>query len=296
MQSLSIPGQLPQGVTLNLTPDDILNNPWAILLGIASLLYLLVICIGLAYIIFFIINLVKRKKPLLPSSKTPLPFSEETASKVLFLSTLTIFVIHLLPSFFIKAGETISWPTAIFSLNGLMQIAIGLILLKYIGKTLSIHINREKIISLLKTYSALLPLLLFSLIVNTIIINLLGIKYSTAPAVELLFSINSPGLLIFAAAQVVLTGPLVEEMFFRGFLFPLFRSRYNFIVAATVLSFFFGALHKAPANILPLFLISFMLCYIYEKTKSITAVFLFHAIHNGLNFLMFLIIKNLIRG
>jgi membrane protease YdiL (CAAX protease family) len=296
IQNLSAPLELSQKIDTTLKVKDMLKGPWAILLSVISLIYLLIACIGLGYIIFFIINIIKGKKPPGPLAKTPSPFSEETASKVLFFSALTIFLLHLLPGFLIQKDKITSWPTVMFSLNGLMQVLIGIIVIKFIGKTLSIHINKNKIITLLKIYSALVPLLLFTLIINTIIIKALGIEYSPAPAIELLFSINSPGLLIFAAIQVILTGPLIEEMFFRGFLLPLFRNRYGFIASASMLSFFFASMHNAPTNLLPLFLISFTLCYIYEKTKSITAVFIFHAIHNGFNFLIFLVISKVIRG
>jgi membrane protease YdiL (CAAX protease family) len=296
IQSLPTPARTGQPtLDLSITAGEILSSPWAILMAILSLFYLLIFFLGIGYLIFFLTGLKKRKKILFAKNTLPLAFSSETASKTLFYSTLTILLLHLLPAILVR--ETAPGSAAlVFTLNGLMHVAIGLTVLRYIGSTFNFTISKEKIIMILKTYSALLPLLIASLFINSLITKVLSIEYTPGPALELLFSISNPWLLLLAGLQIIISGPLIEEMFFRGFLYPLFRSRYSFLTAAGLLSFFFAALHRTPSNIMPLFLISFTLCYIYEKTKSLTAVFVFHALHNGLNFINFLVLQKIIQG
>jgi uncharacterized protein len=98
---------------------------------------------------------------------------------------------------------------------------------------------------------------------------------------------------------VVLFGPAVEELLWRGAVFGglfrlggLFRQRpagekagtpgrLSFAFAAVVSSLAFAALHLEPTIIPSLFLLAFLLCVLYARTGSLLPPFVAHATFNS---------------
>lgn len=75
---------------------------------------------------------------------------------------------------------------------------------------------------------------------------------------------------------VVLLGPFVEEIIYRGFLYSPFRKKYGPLGAIIITSLFFGLAHSALSP----FLISIFLTTLYEKTESIISTFVAHSVGN----------------
>jgi len=109
---------------------------------------------------------------------------------------------------------------------------------------------------------------------------------------------QSPGVAIPAMiAVVVLFGPAVEELVFRGAIFnglyrlgALLSSRLrlkrgrgvSFWVAAIVSSSLFALLHLEPVIFLSIFVLALLLCYVFFRTGSILTSFAAHATFNSL--------------
>ena len=108
------------------------------------------------------------------------------------------------------------------------------------------------------------------------------------------FNLNDNKLLFALCLQIVITGPIAEELFFRGFIYRWLRSKFNFFLAAGLVSIIFTLLHRDAINTLSLFIISMSLCYVYEKTQSFMPIIIFHAFHNLMSLSFFFIFKNLI--
>ena len=92
--------------------------------------------------------------------------------------------------------------------------------------------------------------------------------------------------LIVAGAMVIAVAPVVEEVFFRGFLYGALRSRLGIWLAAGLNGALFGVIHfnfeSAEALLLlpPLALLGFLFCLVYERTGSLLPVIGMHAFNN----------------
>ena len=94
--------------------------------------------------------------------------------------------------------------------------------------------------------------------------------------------------LIGAAIMVCLLAPVVEEFFFRGFFFRALRNWRGFWPAAILTGLIFGGIHwegsGAAGVIVPLMILGFGLCLLYERTGSLYPCIALHAINNAVAF------------
>lgn len=85
---------------------------------------------------------------------------------------------------------------------------------------------------------------------------------------------------LFAALAIV-AAPVVEETFFRGFVFSGLRRRLGFRGAAGLSALIFALAHLEPVTFLPIFAIGVALAWVYSETDSLAAPMLVHAAYNG---------------
>jgi len=83
----------------------------------------------------------------------------------------------------------------------------------------------------------------------------------------------------------VTLAPLLEEFFFRGFLYPVLVRRLGVVVAIVLTSASFGLIHapqlgRAWAPVLVVFLVGLALTIVRAVTKSLAAGFLMHVAYN----------------
>lgn len=87
----------------------------------------------------------------------------------------------------------------------------------------------------------------------------------------------------------ILIAPVLEELFFRGMLFPTLRRRMGTFVALLLTAAAFAAIHGAQlgyawAPILSIFVVGLVLTIVRERTDSVAASIL---THSGYNFALF---------
>ncbi|TDF95800.1 CPBP family intramembrane glutamic endopeptidase [Paenibacillus piri] len=82
------------------------------------------------------------------------------------------------------------------------------------------------------------------------------------------------------AVNVVLIGPVVEEVVYRKIIFGSLHAKWPFAAAAAVSSLIFAAAHLSPERALAYFLVGLILCYVYKKSASIFPVIVIHALLN----------------
>jgi hypothetical protein len=100
----------------------------------------------------------------------------------------------------------------------------------------------------------------------------LGAKHSTAAAIAV-------GVLVCVVA------PIVEELFFRGFLFAALRRAMHWVPAALIGGFVFGAIHAGGTPVIflvPLGVLGFLLCFLYQRLGSVVPGMGVHAFNNAL--------------
>lgn len=116
------------------------------------------------------------------------------------------------------------------------------------------------------------------IIVHNIILLILGVDTQGKQIQDILNSIDSP-IWFFIAAAIV--APLVEEIFFRGFLFQGFRQRYGWVPALLISSAIFSAAHLDPASLIPTFILGLILSYVYHRSNSLWPGILIHFLINA---------------
>jgi membrane protease YdiL (CAAX protease family) len=95
----------------------------------------------------------------------------------------------------------------------------------------------------------------------------------------ILAQLSSPCLFLLAG---VIVAPLVEELFFRGFVFSGLRTRYGWSRAAVISSALFALFHLQPLAIPPMFLLGYLFAFIYQRSRSLWPAILMHVLMNAL--------------
>jgi membrane protease YdiL (CAAX protease family) len=96
---------------------------------------------------------------------------------------------------------------------------------------------------------------------------------------------DSTVALVAVTLLVALVAPVVEELFFRGFLFGALGRVMNWMLAALATGVVFGLVHAGgtPAIFLvPLFVLGALLCVLYRRTGSLLPGMGVHAFNNAL--------------
>lgn len=92
----------------------------------------------------------------------------------------------------------------------------------------------------------------------------------------------SPVELAMLLALVAGVVPIAEELFFRGMLYPLLRSRMGALPAIVLNAAIFSAAHVFPLLLPGLFVVGLFLAYLRERSGSIWPSVCLHALQNSL--------------
>jgi membrane protease YdiL (CAAX protease family) len=123
-------------------------------------------------------------------------------------------------------------------------------------------------------------LMLFSFTFNVVyalFLDLFGLRVQQ-DMVPVFTDLSYPWLLLLGG---VVIGPVVEEIFFRGFVFAGLRQRYGWQRAALVSSAIFALFHMTPTAVIPIFLLGYIFCYLYQQSDSIWPPTLMHVLTNA---------------
>ncbi|HSJ86556.1 MAG TPA: CPBP family intramembrane glutamic endopeptidase, partial [Anaerolineales bacterium] len=89
--------------------------------------------------------------------------------------------------------------------------------------------------------------------------------------------LDTPAWFFFVGA---LLAPVVEEIFFRGFLFQGLRARYGWVAGMLLSSAIFGLAHLDPVSLIPTFILGNLLAYLYQRSNSIWPGVILHVLVN----------------
>ena len=101
---------------------------------------------------------------------------------------------------------------------------------------------------------------------HNVLLFLLGVDTQGENIVELFAKLDSP-LWFFIVGAIF--APLVEEIFFRGFLFQGFRARYGWVTAMLLSAGIFAVAHLDLVVLIPTFILGCLLAYVYHRSNSI---------------------------
>lgn len=92
------------------------------------------------------------------------------------------------------------------------------------------------------------------------------------------------GQIIFFGAATILVVPVVEEMLFRGMLYPVIKQAGFPRLAWWGSSLFFAATHVNAMTFIPLTVLALVLIWLYEQTDNLLAPIVTHSLFNAFNF------------
>jgi len=117
----------------------------------------------------------------------------------------------------------------------------------------------------------------------------LGIEPRYSPVYPALREAGPPWLKWLIIITVSVIGPVTEEVFFRGFLYPALRSRLSVVAAIALNALLFALIHQSISDILPIFVLGAAMAFLFEKTGSLVPCSVFHVCHNASQMVIFLL-------
>lgn len=124
-----------------------------------------------------------------------------------------------------------------------------------------------------------LMLLSFSFnFVYSAILGIFGLQVQTDLA-PLFSELSSPWWFLLAG---VVVAPVVEEVFFRGFVFAGLQSRFEWKTAAAISAALFALTHLQVTAFIPIFILGYIFAILYRQSNSILPAILMHILTNGL--------------
>ena len=116
------------------------------------------------------------------------------------------------------------------------------------------------------------------------LLDRLAIPHDTQAAVDAVRAASQPWeravFFLFAAG----TAPVVEELLFRGVVWPLARDRGWRVSGCLAAALLFALVHFNAAALVPLWLLGIFWTWLYEVTGDLTAPIVSHALFNATNF------------
>lgn len=95
-------------------------------------------------------------------------------------------------------------------------------------------------------------------------------------------TMTNPSLTLLA---LVIIPPILEEVIYRGFIFPALSKKYGIIFGAVVSSILFGLAHLQANVSIYTFVLGLVLCFMYVKLRSIVPGIALHMLNNYLAFI-----------
>ena len=121
----------------------------------------------------------------------------------------------------------------------------------------------------------MLASLLFNLVYGAIL-GLFGLEIQ--PDIDMMFDNTSFPIALLIGGAVV--APVVEEIFFRGFIFAGLRNKWSWPIAGAVSAGLFAVAHVIPTSILPIFILGFIFAFLYQISGSIWPAIIMHMLTN----------------
>lgn len=115
-----------------------------------------------------------------------------------------------------------------------------------------------------------------------------GVKipgYQISEPILPLFGTTDIALMV-AAILIIVIAPILEEVFFRGFVLQGLVNKWGKYIGAIVTALIFAVLHLQFESFIPIFILSLILSLLFIRSKSIWPCILFHIINNSIAFVV----------
>jgi len=129
-------------------------------------------------------------------------------------------------------------------------------------------------------------------VLNLLSVKLMELLHLNAQDQQIVQELQDPNLniaeKIFLGMVAVVAAPVVEEMLFRGILYPALKKLGRPRLALWGSSALFALVHFNAASFVPLFVFALWLVYLYESFENLLAPIAAHSLFNAANFLALL--------
>jgi membrane protease YdiL (CAAX protease family) len=142
-------------------------------------------------------------------------------------------------------------------------------------------------------YLAVLPFLVFYTLIYQAVLRGMGYEIMMQEVALVVAGEQSFWMRMYLAGLAVVLAPLFEEVLFRGIGLPLIARRWGVAPAIVLVSLFFAAIHFHLPSMMPLFVIAVAFSLAYIHTGSIVVPIVMHALFNGVNVAMLMMLKGL---
>jgi len=215
-------------------------------------------------------------------------YALSTASAVILKSThfnMDINLRMMLGTFFIDMA---AWAVIFY-----------FILVKYKDKLSSLGITfmgfYKNVLSGIAAYIFILPVLIMTLILSMLFLDRIGYKAPPQPVFDMFFEEKRSSVILFLAIFVSILGPIVEEIFFRGFLYSAVKKRFGVLIGVLLSGALFSMLHVNIAGFLPIMILGVLMAFLYEATGSLVTSAAVHILHNSIIVGFVFFIKELLK-
>ncbi|MBN1871020.1 MAG: CPBP family intramembrane metalloprotease [Candidatus Omnitrophica bacterium] len=144
-------------------------------------------------------------------------------------------------------------------------------------------------------YVGLGPILVAVMMLTTTLFKKYNIPMEPQPVLVILQSEKHVPSLVFMGLFTAVFGPVLEEVFFRGFAYGVFRRRLGIFWGIVASAFFFASIHGNLASFFPILALGITLTYLYEKTGSLVASITVHILHNSISLALLILLKGIAR-
>jgi membrane protease YdiL (CAAX protease family) len=277
------------------------NRGLAVIFGLTSLLVIAAILLGLAIDMILAAYLVSGKRLNISTYRPdPARWGAWDVAKVVILFVFFGYIVIMIESVLARSLPIIKDDNFRMILNSSALDAIAVILILYFA----VVEHREKLASLgislknfarnifygVVAYIALIPVLVAVLAAIAFVVSAMKYMPPRQPVVELFLKETDTTFLLYTSVFAAVFGPVIEELFFRGFMYNAFKKRIGVFAAMLVTASAFAALHAHAVGFLPIMILGMLLAYLYEKTGTLVSSITVHAMHNiSMVFMVFLV-------
>jgi len=138
-------------------------------------------------------------------------------------------------------------------------------------------------------YMTLIPIIVVIMTVTFLVTRIFEYRPPVQPIVQAFIEEKQTSVLWASTLFAAVCGPVAEEIFFRGFMYPAVKKRFGMFWGMVGTSAIFSGLHAHVVGFAPIMALGILLVYLREKTGSLVPSIAVHVMHNlGMVMLVFL--------
>lgn len=259
--------------------------------GLLNMMVLYVILFGTIIDIYILVRIIRRSPVSLACLSPPPPkwgFGDVVRVVLIFLTSGYAFLI--VQAFFANRLPILYNDNFRMIFNTAMMNFVGISVIVYFvakkhGQGIdAIGLSAKGIVRnifyAVIGYAALIPVVLLIMIVTFLVAKIFAYEPPVQPIVQVFMEEKQTMILWVSTLFAAIFGPIAEEIFFRGFMYPAVRKTVGVFWGMVVTSAVFSLLHAHLVGFLPIFALGLLLAYLFEKTGSLVPSMAVHMMHN----------------